>query len=295
MGRIISLGKLGDTRWPGHVSAAGARLPIHGILAHLDGYYVSAAPDAPTRCIDGRHDPELDEQHLGAQVPGGAPGAALAHRLGVDKDDLTRGTFVNDAESMINAYLRLELSPGGHRDDADHADTHIVGCGALDGIDLVLRCLTNPELVEDHKRLVRSVLDSDFNRDHYLRILGAAMVLQSRAQDYFAGRGTILDILEAKAPGSVSTLHGLHREALFVVNLVPGTTFSSNRFAHDNDGIQAFGYDLWRSRQLAATLFPLASQHIDRERFVTARVMITFATLMALTDGSQRLLLRLSN
>ena len=96
-----------------------------------------------------------------------------------------------------------------------------------------------------------------------------------------------------KAPNSVSVLEGQHHEALLVVNLVPATTLSSNRFAMDHSGAQAFGYDLWRSRQLAQMLFPMPSQQLDRERFIHARVMLTIATLMALTDGSLGVLLRL--
>ena len=109
----------------------------------------------------------------------------------------------------------------------------------------------------------------------------------------FHDRSEILDLLDRKAPGSVSTLRGRHPEAFVIVNLVEGTTMSSNRFAADHAGSQAFGYDLWRSRQLVQALFPLPSHQIDRERFIHARVMITIATLMALTDGSLQVLMRL--
>ncbi len=289
--RTLGLGLLSDKTWPGGLSARGAPLATSAMAAHLDLYYVPVGVLAKTRCIDGRHDPDLDEAALGPQVPGGAPGAALAYRLGVDKDDLTRGTFTGDAEMMIEAYLRHGLSPGGHRDNGEHADD--VGCGAIDGLHAVLQCMIDPQLVEDHKRLVRAILDVDFDRDHYLRVLGAGLVLRSRSAAYFAGRGEILDLLERKAPSSVSVLEGRHQEGWVVVNLVPGTTLSSNRFAADHDGVQAFGYDLWRSRQLADMLFPLPSNHLDRERFIHARVMLTVATLMALTDGSLPLLLRL--
>lgn len=291
--RIINLGRLTDDHWPGRVSAEHVFVDAEKIIQTLDNYYVTTRPSAKTRCIDGRHDPELDEANLGPQVPGGAPGAALAYRLGVDKDDLTRGTFVNDAESMIESYLRLGLSPGGHRDNHDHDNDDGVGCGAIDGVATILEQMTNPELVEDHKRLVKTVLDTDFNRDHYLRVMGAGLVLRSRSHDYFAGRGQILNYLEQKAPGSVSMLEGSHQEVLCIINFVPQTTLASNRFSADHDGMQAFGYDIWRSRQVASMLFPLASQDLDRERFVMARVMITIAILMALTDGSQRILLRL--
>lgn len=284
----VGLGRLSDRRWEGTL-AASADLDMAVVVDHLDHYFVRVDPRAKTRCIDGRHDPELDERNLGPQVPGGAPGSALAYRLGVDKDDLTRGTFSGDAEMMIEAYLRLGLSPGGHRDESGTG----VGCGAIDGLRTVLDCMTNPALVEDHKRLVKTILDADFNRDHYLRVMGAGLVLQSRARGYFHGRGEILDVLETRAPGSVSTLKGQHQEALVIVNAVAGTTLSSNRFAGDHGDVQAFGYDVWRSRQLVRSLFPLPSQEVDRERFIHARVMITIATLMALTDGSLPLVLRL--
>lgn len=77
-----------------------------------------------------------------------------------------------------------------------------------------------------------------------------------------------------------------------IVNFVPNTTLLSNRFAQEHAGTQAFGYDIWRSKQLAMSLFPLPSQADDRNRFIMARVMIAIATLMTLTDGSLRLLVR---
>ncbi len=291
MAQILDLGALSGHIWPGKVSAKQSRVDIPSLMETIDSYYVATQPSAKTRCIDGRHDPKFDEANLGAQVPGGAPGAALAYRLGIDKDDLTRGTFYNDAEVMIESYLRLGFSPGGHRDDSSTGE--VVGCGAIDGMDAILANLTDFSLVEDQKRLVKTLLGSDFDRDNYLRVLGAGLVLRSRSHGYFAGRGEILDLLEKKAPNSVSVLEGHHKEALVLVNFVPNTTFSSNRFADEHDGMQAFGYDLWRSKQLARSLFPLPSQDVDRQRFVMARVMITVATLMTLTDGSQRMLIRL--
>ena len=285
--RTIPLGKLADKRWPGKLT--DARLDIQAGIDDLDHYYVPSDTTAKTRCIDGRHDPELDENHLGPQVPGGAPGAALAHRLGVDADDLTRGTFHNDAETMIHSYLRHSLAPGGHRDDQRDQNDGI-GCGAIDGLDTVITVMTDPDLVDDHKRLVRTLMGSSFDRDNYLRVLGAALMLRAREDTYFADRGGILDLLDRLAPNSVSVLEGGHRECLVVVNFVPDTTMASNRFAADHDGLQAFGYDIWRSRQLAETLLPLPSQEVDRHRFVMARVMITIATLMVLTDGTLPLL-----
>ncbi len=288
----ISLGRLTDGHWSGALSARTSTLDLPSVIHDLNDFYVATHPRAVTRCIDGRHNPDIDEATLGPQVPGGAPGAALAYRLGVDKDDLTRGTFTSDAEMMVAAYLRLGITPGGHRDDLGLGG-EAVGCGAIDGLHDVLDAMLDPARVEDHKRLVRSLMDVGFDRDHYLRVLGAALVLKSRSVAYFAGRGEILDLLERQAPGSVSVLEGHHREELVIVNLVPDSTLSSNRFSAAHGGAQAFGYDLWRSREVAQQLFPLPSQALDRERFIHARVMLTIATLMALTDGSLPVLVRL--
>lgn len=286
--KVIMLGQLSEKRWPGRLTVTDRFIDLEKITEQLESFFVPVHAQAKTRCIDGRHDPELDESRLGPQVPGGAAGAALAYRLGVDKDDLTRGTFFNDAEAMIESYLRLGLAPGGHRDDNSTAG--MVGCGAIDGLDVILQRMIDPMLVEDHKRIVKTLLAEQFHRDHYLRVLGAGLVLESRSSGYFAERGQILDLLEEKAPKSVSVLRGEHQEGVVIVNFVPDTTLASNRFAEAFGGVQAFGYDIWRSKQLAQAILPLPSQDVDRARFVTARVMLSVATFMALTDGSLQLL-----
>ena len=296
--RVIDLGQLSEHNWQGPVSARAlitsgetTQSKIDHAVLRVNDFYVSVNPKAKTRCIDGRHDPELDETNLGPQVPGGAPGAALAYRLGVDKDDLTRGTFLDDAESMIAQFIRLGFAPGGHRDE-NSAGKSGVGCGAIDGMDNILAAMTNPLLVEDHKRIVKTLLGGDFNRDNYLRVLGAAQVVNGRSEEYFRNREQIIDILEKRYAKSISVLKGVHKECLVIVNMVPGTTLSSNRFADTYDGIQAFGYDLWRSKQIAERILPLPSQELDRQRFVMARIMASISTLMSLTDGSQRLVVR---
>jgi hypothetical protein len=296
---VIDSGSLSDLKWPGSVSTQAmiddgttSRKIIDYAVTRLNEFYVPVNPAAKTRCIDGRHDPEFDESRLGPQVPGGAPGAALAYRLGVDEDDLTRGTFLSDAESMIGHYMRLGFAPGGHRDEGSRGK-HTVGCGAIDGLDRILATMTRPDLVDDHKRVVKLLLGKQFNRDNYLRVLGAAVVVEGRSEDYFRGREEIIDRLEKRAKKSIATLKGAHHECLVVVNLVPGTTLSSNRLADAFDGVQAFGYDVWRSMEMANKLLPRPDQVLARQRFVMARVMTTVATLMALTDGTQRLVLRI--
>ncbi len=298
---LIDGGILSDTVWPGPVSAKkmiedglASVATLQEATKSLNDFYVPANPGGRTRCIDGRHDPELDEKNLGPQVPGGAPGAALAYRLGVDKDDLTRGTFLADAEAMVGSFMRFGMSIGGHRDE-HNAGKQTVGCGAIDAMDVILAKMTDPSLVDDQKRVIKILMGETFNRDVFLRDMGAAVVVNGRADDYFRDREKIIDILESKSKNSVSTLRGTHQECLVVINFVPNTTFSSNRFSDTFDGIQAFGYDIWRSMEIAQKLLPRKDQEEDRSRFIMARVMTTVATLMALTDGSQRLVLRMPN
>lgn len=296
--KIIDCGKLSDIVWPGSVSAARliqekktTQYLLEEAVRRIGEFYIDVNLKAKTRCIDGRHDPKLIESELGPQVPGGAPGAALAYRLGVDEDDLTRGTFLSDAEMMISSFLRLGFSPGGHRDE--YSDSDHVGCGAIDGMDKVLATMTRLDMVEDHKRVVRLLLGSDFDRNIYLRIMGAAVLVNSRSDEYFYGRGRVIDVLEERALNSIAILRGQHQECVVAINLVPYTTLSSNQFAKEFGGIQAFGYDLWRSKEMAQKILPLPSQAQACRHFIMARVMSTVATLMALTDGSQRLVMRI--
>lgn len=298
---IIDAGRLSDIVWPGKVSADGmiarsmtSAATIQEAVTRINEFYVQVNPGAKTRCIDGRHDPKLDERALGPQVPGGAPGAALAYRLGVDKDELTRGTFLVDAEDMIRRFMRLGFAPGGHRDENSDGKS-AVGCGAIDGLNKILETMIEPTLIDDHKRMVKALLGGDFDRDTYLRVMGAAVVVNGRSEDYFRNRELILDVLERRSKNSVATLKGEHQECIVAVNFVPGTTLSSNRFAEAFGGMQAFGYDIWHSVQMAGKLLPRPDQAIDRQRFVMARVMSTVATLMALTDGSQHLVMRMQD
>lgn len=294
---IIDYGMLSDNGWGGPVQVDSVlkRLKLtasklESSLENLESYYLSVSETAKTRCIDGRIDPDFNEKKLGAQVPGGAPGAAIAYRLGVDSDDLTRGSYVADAESMISLFLRFGMNPGGHRDEA--ADDDTAGCGAIDRMDIMIQKMIDPAFVEDHKRIVKLLLGKEFNRDYYLQILGAANLIHAHSSDYFRNRDAIIKYLENKTKGSVATLKGQHNECILLVNLVPGTTFNSKKFAEENKGIQAFGYDMWRSKQIAGRILGRPDQKDERERFVMARVMCSVATLMALTDGSQRFFVR---
>jgi Cadmium carbonic anhydrase repeat len=297
---MIDFGILSDTNWNGRIQVRKILERIHKIpndvdkaVNNLQYYYVPTKPSAKTRCIDGRPSINIEPEDLGPQVAGGAPGAAIAYRLGVDADDLTRGSYVADAEAMISLFVRAGMAPGGHRDETSAVGT--VGCGAIDGMNVMLKKMTDPMLVEDHKRIVKLLMGKQFNRDYYLQILGAANVLNAHSDAYFRGRDAVMKLLEEKTGDHVPILRGEHGECILAVNLVPNTTLDSVRLSEDFGGIQSFGYDMWRSKQIAKQILGRPDQAEERERFIMARVMCSVATLMTITDGTQRFVLRMPN
>lgn len=84
-----------------------------------------------------------------------------------------------------------------------------------------------------------------------------------------------------------------------LVNRVYGSTFHRDEFSADNDHkIQCFYFDFWSSVELAETLVHSNANLNDSsqkrkvlkaQKILTARVMYTVGTLIALTDGSLEL------
>lgn len=259
---------------------------IDRAISTIERYFVPENSSAETRCIDGRCNSTLTEDQLGAQVPGGTPGAALAYRLGVIIDGFEMGTFNDDAHYMLENTLELGFVPGDHRDTHGHG----TGCGAIDKMDQALAAMVSPELIKDNERLVRKVLGDAFDENVYMHIMGAALLLSGRSDEYLANREKSIEEVESVLHHSVSVLEGDHRECLLIINTVPKTTFATKRFCDDFDGMQAFNYDFWQTHNLAKALFP--DDNLKKLQFITARVATSIATLMVLTDGSQRLIVR---
>jgi hypothetical protein len=287
------MGLLSATRLIGSVSAKDvSRSDAEGgIIPKLNDFYVATNKSARTRCIDGRHDPTLNESELGPQIPGGAPGVAAAYLLGVDNDDMTRGSFYADTISMSDRLIRMDIPLGAHRDKHSENDDDKVGCGAIDNIDKILGVMANPTFANTHLENTIRLYGSDaFSNENYFHAAGKNLQILGN-KEYFSDREKAVEYLETIASDSVTTLEGDHNEKLVVVNYVPETTLSSNRLAEELD-VQAFGYDIWRVKQIAQDLLPRPDQVHDRQRFVMAHVMFAVATIMALTDGSLHLVLR---
>ena len=296
MTTISDLGTItNQTNWRGGISAK--KMLADGFVQattldlaarQMDAFFVAENPRAEARCIDGRCNDNLTDDTLGAQVPGGTPGSALAYRLGVIIDDFSTGRFTDDAHSMLEQSLALGFMPGDHRDTHGHG----TGCGAIDKMDQALQALVDPMLVADNERLVRAVLGEAFDESIYMHVVGAGVILAGRADEYLQEREKSIEEIEANLQHQVMVLEGDHHECFMVLNTVPGTTFATKRFSDTFQGTQAFNYDIWRTFELAEKLFPLRADQHKKMRFIHARVATAIATLMVLTDGSQRLLVR---
>lgn len=297
--KIKQLGSLTNQQWPGKISLGGlidkkklTEDQIEKIVSRIDRYYVPTHKKAPLRCIDGRKDPELEPTKLGPQVPGGIGGDSLAYRL-TACPDLESGDFIDDSIEMIKLTKELDYKAGGHCDD--HCDKRTnTGCGAVDKMDQVIKTLISADMVIDHYLLVQKLMGDSFKQSTYLKILGSATLLNSRLSSYLSRRPEILNYLQKNASESVNTVTGEHQECLLVINTVSGTTFNPNSFIDENNGIQAFNYDIWWTLEFAEAIMPGSDNATKRAEFIHARIMTAVATAMVLTDGSQRLIVRSS-
>ena len=88
-----------------------------------------------------------------------------------------------------------------------------------------------------------------------------------------------------------------------VINTVPGTMFHTDQFSEDNnEDIQVFNYDFWRSLTIAQALFPTDNIDLSRKqkklnlflqkKYITTRAIFAIGTAMVLTNGSIDLIIR---
>lgn len=295
---IFNHGCLSEICWPGKISlnslldsGVATTDKLESLVLNIEKYYVKSSSKASTRCIDGRFDPNFDADNLGPQVPGGSIGATLAYRLSAGRDKLLGADFASDADDMIHRLSKINLKPGGHRDN--HADgKSAVGCGAIDKMNQAVHFLSDTKYVKSIYDLSKALIGDGFDDDNYYQILGEATLLNSQSENYFKNRLNSIKELEQKAKNSIATLVGEHRECLVVANYVPNTTLAENNLLEDYDGVQVFNYDIWRSLDLADKLFPSSKDKKNKDLFIMARAMTAIATLMCLTDGSQTLLTR---
>lgn len=280
---------------------------------NINRFYVPSSPNAPTRCIDERciegYDVSklLQERALGAQVPGGTPGAAFALRIveGIPEDvRMGRRTIVDDLAKTINRFRDAGIFFGAHVDDHAHGEN--TGCGAIDKLPQVVARYTDANAYGVIHRASQAMLGKAYDEELFNMLYDRVTALNHNSDDYLTKQadgsylykqGLLKSMQDAVKKGkAVEKLSGNHNGVAVVINTVAGTTFDRDAFSVSTDHqVQVFNYDSWRTHELGRMMFPIKDDMTLQERYTQTRRALKFAhvrfaaavaTLMELTDGS---------
>ena len=275
----------------------------------LERYFIPADDSAPMRCVDGRTstiskkridggEQITDERAVAPMIPGGTPGSALVHRI-ISNEEPAGKTLTRDIRDIVAEFDSLGIQIGGHIDEDEHDDR--TGCGAIDKIPEIFDILSDEGSRTQIHKLTKDLLGNNFDpgaaneifkktarlhdhRDHYLE----------RKGNKFPYRPQTMKILREHNPNTVETMVGRHNEVALVVNTVSDTTLNRAKLNQDSKGaVQVFNYDVWTSVRIAEKLYP--GDERMQKLYLTGRVMLAIAIMMALTDGSLRLMVRVEN
>jgi hypothetical protein len=307
---LVDLGPIADVSpaskklWTGKISVneIGPRRAEQA-LENVGEYYRECSANAAERCIDGRCIAHYGENHalhgrpIGPQTPAATPAITYSWRL-MKANKLEDGrTFTDDLDVTLELCRKMNFYFGGHIDD--HAKPPMTGCGAIDRLPEIVKKITGPKFAEAAAPYLEAVLGEDFSPDVMISLIERAKILEKKNGSYlehdgndYAHRLKTIAALDAGAGHgqAVEQLTGEHREVALIINMVPGTTFDRDEFAHKHhNNIQAFNYDFWVSQHIAPELFPSEEK---QQEFLTVRAMLALATAMTLTDGTIKLMVR---
>lgn len=265
----------------------------------IESYFVPCDEGAPEQCIDGRRSAKSSKR--GPKLAGGTTGATITHKVVENPDGEDGSTIINDQEQMVENYEESEILFGAHIDS--NAAGEVTGCGAVDKAIAILAKGTEPEAYSQIKLLVSTMLGREnFIPSRFHLMLGRSLSLLANKDEYFLKdqqtgeyqyRQATTALINESAPevSPVEELIGKHNEVGLVVNFVPGTTFDRDKFSQDNDDeLQLFCYDHWRTEEIAYKLYPEDDE--KRAQFIMYRAINAVTTAMVLTDGSIKLIVR---
>lgn len=274
--------------------------------SHLERFFARTIPTARVSCPDGRPSRDsadriargdrIHDRQLGPKIFGGSPGAALIHRL-IDDEKMTQDdTFIDDIHDTLDMLGKKGIHFGGHIDSASHEHPEDSGCAAIDNIPGILELITRPKSRKSIKNLVDHFNPDPENDEHVGKVLGVARKLLTRRDQYFQNdkgvwryKKDVVRALQMKAAqhhghDPIHELVGPHNEVALIVNEVPGT-LNRGRFNEDTGGgVQAFNYDFWLKRKMAADLYP--GDQRKQNKFLAASIAFAMGVLGLKTDGS---------
>ncbi len=292
--------------------------------SRLGNFYMLTTPGTFVRCIDGRSRalskisglynlvvskaskflsshygnrstlimPESEAfEELGPQIPGGTitGGVSFRHATSTVFSDFSKASIAADAEKYgerstavvdnIMGYL-----PGDH---SAHPDRPGLGCGAVDGVEETHDKVNNRNIKTLHG-LMSATLGGLFDETHFSSFVTSSVLL-SATHSYFDSKEEAIQHLKDNNPNCLPELIGNHAEVILGINTVVGTTLHTDLFnaamkAETGKDIQAFGYDIWYSMQMAEKLFP--DSEVQRKRYIHCRVGLSLAAIMYLSDGT---------
>ncbi len=268
-------------------------------LNTLPGLYVNTTLGAPIRCVDGRalvgSDDEIEMlfRPLGPQLAGGTPGVAAALRLalgGIQELKEEGTTILHDVRRANQLSISAGFGPGAHTDYKNaRLENNKTGCGAIDSLDMQLERFKEP-YVQGVIELTKAILQDDYSEDVMQEVIQNARVLNETKGAYTGNRHKALEVVKGDNPGAIETLGNEHRELVALLNYVSGTTLHRDLLVYaTGDKLQAFSVDIWATKLLAEEV---SDDPRMRSHFSHAKTALDAATLMGLTDGTPKVLLR---
>ena len=295
---IIDLGTLsgGESQhlWKGGISRQQridtgeiTEAEVEDRLSTINSYFVPVGIGAPKRCVDGSSivgyddsDPTWYARALGPQVQGGSADEAFAKRLVSGIAPGEQPTLLTDIKTNV-VETRSRFAPGDHTDD--RATDENCGCGAIVGMPRKLAFFNDIEATSYSHQKTNGLLDRlgiQAPAEVFERMVQTAQELNNQ-QGYLPAKSSeVLDLLASLNPRAIETLKRPHAEVSVTINLVPDTTFHRDHYnAQTADKIQNFNLDAW-----------VILEEYGEEGY--AVLVDAVQTLMDLTDGSLRLLVR---
>jgi len=258
---------------------------LDSVPNNVNRFYVSVSESAALRCVDGssllgydKNSAVSSNKPLGFQIQGGVAGVAQAMRLWLGPEP--GATLLTDIDKSTEKYLG-NYQAGNHTDDTVGEDA--TGCGAIDQYATKLAFLTNPTKQPAIKDIADSIMASGNKTapaGAFERITRNAAAL-SQIEGYVPPAKDTLDKIRSLNPNGIEVLVRPHPEVSLTLNWVKNKTFSRDAYNAETDSkIANFNLDTW-------AIFDHLGEEVGYAAIVDAIV-----TVMAITDGSQLLLVR---
>jgi hypothetical protein len=251
----------------------------------VNRFYVPVSKGAALRCVDGsslqgydKNSPTSYARPLGPQIQGGIAGEAQARRLWLGPN--AGATLLTDIDESFNDYSRDYL-PGDHTDDVVGEDA--TGCGAIDKYATKISLLADSTRQKSIEATADAIMASGEKMTPvgaFERIAKNAEAL-NRIEGYLPPAKDTLAKIRSLNPNGVEVLVRPHPEASLTINWVANTTHDRDAYNAETDSrIGNFSLDAW-------AIFEELGEEVGYAAIVDAVV-----TVMAITDGSQILLVR---